>query len=501
MKKIGRSFVAVSGLALLLFTIGCASTESGDVESRAVPGPQRMKTGAVPGGEFQLPSWPQKFDVQGPEADSFGFAVTQPGPVIVDVQATGAPVVVTLRGQGTAPVQQQGSGQVRLTYQVTPQDVQKGLLWAVQVRLAQPIPPPPGARASGTVMAQFPQVNQAVAQAQANALMAQRQALRQQPDPQAQAKLDAAFQEHKAKFEQEQQQKRAAASAQAQPLINQIRNQRSQQGQVQPRGIEEPQPGDMPVQAEGDVGTRGLRSNQTMSTIQQQPLTEVPSQFGGRTPLTPTAAPAPTITQLNIGQGQPLQPVIITGTHFGTQQANVVFVIAPNVGTSGKVEAWSDTLIVVDVPDQSGLMAYDGKVFVSTAGGNTNEVPFRFLPAQETRLISKTTDMVLAPPSGSGIGDHVWHGPNNFWEMFVGNKGNDVLFPGSRLKNGWTVQTVFAQNQGTGSEGVWVVDWRPATDTPFMNVRWWYDAFNEIRYTFGVYIVGPKGVPDGVAVP
>jgi hypothetical protein len=36
---------------------------------------------------------------------------------------------------------------------------------------------------------------------------------------------------------------------------------------------------------------------------------------------------------------------------------------------------------------------------------------------------------------------------------------------------------------------------------PFMNVHWWYDAFNEIRYTFGVNIVGPRGVPDGVAVP
>lgn len=489
------------GLALVCVTIGCASTESGDVEGRAVPGPPRMKTGTVPGGEFQLPSWPQKFDVQGPEADSFGFAVTQPGSVIVDVQATGATVLVTLLRQGTAPVQQQGSRLVRLTYQVTPQDVQKGVLWAVQVRLAQPIPPPPGARASGTVMVQSPLANQAVAQAQANALVTQRQAIRQKPDLQAQAKIDAAFQEHKAKFEQDQQQERAAASAQAQPLINQIRNQMSQQGQVQPREIEEPQPSDMPVQGEGDVGIRGLRSNQTMSTIQQQPLTEARSQFGGRTPLTPMPAPAPTITQLSIGQGQPLQPVIITGTHFGTQQANVVFVIAPNMGTPGRVEAWSDTLIVVDVPDQSGLMAYDGKVFVSTAGGNTNEVPFRFVPAQETRLISKTTDMVLAPPNGSGMGDHVWHGPNDFWETFVGKKGNDVLFPGSRLKNGWTVQTVFAQDHGSGSEGVWVVDWRPATDTPFMNVRWWYDAFNDIRYSFGAYIVGPKDLPDGIAVP
>jgi len=497
MKNFSRNFIGVLGLALVCLTIGCASTESGDVESRGVRGPQRMKSGA-------LPTWPQKFDVQGPEADSFGFAVTQPGPVVVDVQSQGAPVVVTLRGEGTAPIQQQGTGQVRLTYQVTPQDVQKSVLWAVQIRLAEPMPPPPSARASGTVMLQSPPVDQAVAQAQATALMAQRQATRQQPDPQAQAKMDAAFQEHKAKFDQAQQQRHAAARAQAQPLIDQIRNQMSQQGQVRPRGIEEPQPGETQAQSGGDVATRGLMSDQMMEAIQQQPLTEAPSQFKSRVPLTPVPAPKPAITQLNIGQGQPLQPVIITGTHFGTQQADVVFVIAPNQGYVGRVEAWSDAMIVVDVPDQSGLVAYDGKAFVSTAAGNSNEVPFRFLPAQESREIRWTNDMVLAQP---GVGQSMWreifHQNTTFLAMGGGN-GNDVLFPTTRLLNGWVVQGAWTYPVNClfgACGGVYVADVRPGTDSPFVNARWWYDAFHSSAYYFGVRIVGPRGVPDGVVVP
>ncbi|MEO5954168.1 MAG: hypothetical protein ABIR36_00535, partial [Nitrospiraceae bacterium] len=311
MKSFSHSAIGMLGIGLVCLMIGCASTETGDVGSRAVPG--------MPVKQGQLPTFPQKFDVQGLEANSFGFAVTQPGPVVVDVQSQGPPVIVTLERPASQPISQQGTGQVRLTYTVTAQDVQTSVLWSVKIKLVTPTPLQQGGHSSGTVMVQHPSVDSTVAQAQAGALTAQRAARGHQPDPQAQAQMDAAFQQHKATFEQEQQQRHVAARAQAQPVIDQIRNQMLPQGQVRPRGIEEPQPGETPAQSEGDVGTRGLRSNQTMAILQQQPLTETPSLRSGGVPLTPVPVLVPMITQLNIGQGQPLQPVIVTGKNFGIQ--------------------------------------------------------------------------------------------------------------------------------------------------------------------------------------
>lgn len=496
MKSFSHSAVGVLGIGLVCLMVGCASTESGEVGSRAVP--------SFPTKQGQLPTFPQKFDVQGPEANSFGFAVTQPGPVIVDVQSQGPPVIVTLEGPVTQPISQQGTGQVRLTYTVTAQNVQTSVLWSVKIKLATPIPLQQGGRSSGTVMIQHPPVNQTVAQAQAATLTAQRAARGHQPDSQAQARMDAAFHEHKSNFEQEQQQRHVATRAQAQPVIDQIRNQMSPQGHVRPRGIEELQPGETPAQSEGDVGTRGLRSNQTMSILQQQPLTETPFLRSGTTPLTPVPVPVPTITQLNITQGQPLQPVIVTGKNFGAQSADVVFQVGPNALFSGRVEAWSDAMIVVDVPDQSGFLQFDGKVYVSIGTVRSNEAPFRFVPAQETREIRWTNDMVLVQPGMAEAAYRDIYHPNTTFLSMGGAAGNDVLFPSTRLKNGWVVQGAWSTTANClfgACGGVYVADFRPGTDTPFVNMRWWYDAFHSSSYFFGVRIVGPRGVPDGVVVP
>lgn len=125
------------GIVLVGILAGCSGTGpmtdsgSGGVESRGLAQMQRpMLPGSPAQGQSnaQLPTFPQKFDVQGPESDSFGFAVTQPGPVVVDVQNQGAPVIVTLQGPASQPISQQGAGQVRLAYTVTPQDIQNGVL-------------------------------------------------------------------------------------------------------------------------------------------------------------------------------------------------------------------------------------------------------------------------------------------------------------------------------------------------------------------------------------
>ena len=225
-----------------------AEETSAEVESRGMPQLQRPMVPSnpaqpsVPGQPTaQVPTWPQKFDVQGPESDSFGFAVTQPGPVVVEVQSQGASVIVTLQGPVPQPISQQGAGQVRLAYTVTPQDVQKGVLWGVQIRLAQPAPPQLGGRANGAVMVQHPPLNQAVVQQAVHAIATQQKQPspqeQQQASAQATAQTEQAFQQRKAQFDRQQLDRRGALHAQIQPQLDQLRIRMG--GQIRPRGLEE----------------------------------------------------------------------------------------------------------------------------------------------------------------------------------------------------------------------------------------------------------------------
>ena len=129
----------------------------------------------------QLPAYPQPFDIQGPITRSFGFAVTQPGEVVVDVQIAGASVVAVLQGAVAQPiVQQSAGGPLRLTYNVTLQDVQQSVVWSVQLRLANPTER--RGRASGTINIQYPPVDQSAVQRVVQAA-GQRQSPRLVVDP------------------------------------------------------------------------------------------------------------------------------------------------------------------------------------------------------------------------------------------------------------------------------------------------------------------------------
>jgi hypothetical protein len=482
---IGVGFIALS--ATIPAPAWAEGRKMGEVGTRGLPG--------APPSPAQMAAFPQKFDVQGPESASFGFAVTQPGPITVDVQAQGPPVVVALQRLQSAPILQQGSGHVRLTYEVTPQDVQTSVLWAVKIALAHPALPPGGGRVSGTVMVQHPPADEAVARAQATGLAA-RLSTPRPPDQQARARMDAAFQDFKANFERQQQQRQAAERARNQPIIDQLRA----RAQVQSRNIESG--GEPAEQASASpnekVGTRGVLG--TMGAVKQAPT--------GPLTMVPTAPPpTPIIDSLNKSQGQPKDQVIITGRNFGKSVGDVIFQLSANAMVPGVVESggWSDTMIVVDVPDASGLFQFDGGVFIPMGQVQSNTKPFRFIPAQEAREIRWTNDMVLAQPGeGDGQLRSIYH-PNKTFLYLGGGSGNDVLFPTSRLKNGWVVQGVWVEPntdwiQGTQG-GVYVADFRPMTDMPFVNARWWFDAFHTSNYQFGVRIVGPRGVPDGIVVP
>ncbi len=397
----------------------------------------------------QAPAFPQRFQLLGPETASFGFGVTQPGPVQVDVDAQGMPVVVTLQSLGAAPISQQGSGRIRVTHQVTPQDVQRSALWVARVSLAQGGVP---GQASGTVMVQHPAADPAVVQAQSAALKERERAEEQRFAAEVTAKSRAEFQEFKARFERQHLQRQAAERAQIQPIIDQLR-----------------------AKSPSLVRTRGVDT--------------------------------PVIDRLNKSQGQPKDQLILYGRNFGGG-GEVVFQLAPNVRGTGVVEAWSDTVVVVDVPDASGLLQFDGTVLVATGPAQSNALPFRFVPLQEVREIRSTRgDISIAQPgtahtSPTATNDRIDHDNTTFMQL-GGSKGNDIFFPTSRLQNGWLVHEIKPSSQGCGTPfctGVTLADSRIGSDVPFFSVRWWYDALANLKYSFSMRVVGPRGVPDGILV-
>lgn len=503
----GMSLIVVMAAGML---IGCSQTQpvadsAGEVGTRAVSrasvrpgesGDPSVIVGLVDskstGQPNALPIFPQKFDVQGPETDSFVFAVTQPGSVVVDVQGQGAPVILTLQGPASQPMSQQGTGPLRLAYTVTPQDVQKGVLWGLQIRLAQPAPPQQGGRAGGLVNVQSPPVNQAAVQQAVQAMAAQQKQPslqeQQQASAQAAAQMEQAFQQRKAQFDRQQLDRRSALHAQIQPQLDQLRSRMG--GQVRPRSVEgsEGSSAEAGASPEGEVGTRALEFQRIQKIV----------------PLSPPVAPNPAIAALSVAQGQPGDPVMIAGTGF-SGGGEVHFIINPGRDVVARIDFWSDTQLFVSVPDAAGILGFNGQVYIVRAQDNvkSNLVPFRFNPALEQRMIGCnpiTPDRLIQGEyqytflvkcvEHNGAGD------------FFGAKGNDEFFRTSKLRNGWIVAAVDVKPSYIfGVSGAYDSGNRVGTDSPYVNVRWWRNWFSSVAYVFSVTIVGPKGMPDGVVVP
>lgn len=227
---------------------------------------------------------------------------------------------------------------------------------------------------------------------------------------------------------------------------------------------------------------------------------------GSTTPPQPPGPTTPVITSLSVQQGQPGDPVMINGTNFGSGFGEIHFVIAPGkdlVAPAGAV--WSDTQIFTSVPVETGVLAFNGTVYIKRAGDQkmSNLVAFRFEPTWELRQMGRTSDTQVAQPGRIHANgrDIVHENGSPFW----GYKGNDILFNNTRLKNGWVADnafvTVFSQRCG----GAYVNDTKLSTDWPYLDVRWWVDGcvpyLAIVSYGIQVTIRGPKGVPDGVVMP
>lgn len=506
-----RRVITVGAVIMgLLSAVGYGMAEE-EVGTRAVPGMPGQ-----PGG--QLPVFPQRFDVKGPEVDSFGLTVTQPGPVVVDVQDQGAPLIVSLQSPGGQPITQQGTGNIRLIYNVTPQDVQRSMVWIVQLRLAQPAPPQMGGRAAGVVNVQSPPVDQAAAK---RAVDAMRRVPTQQEMDQAgaenEAQLNQVIAAKKAQFHQDRERRRQAERDQIQPVLERLRG--GMAGQVQSRGVDAAQDSqpEQTAPAEGDVGSRAVlgmvapvRPPILKVIPQPAPATGSSAQAVGGTGSGPAqVAGPPHIVSLSANGGEPKKVIVITGTGFSPTPGQVFFTVPPDRALPSTIVNWTDTSVVVELPDVTGVMPYQANIFLQRGQDLSNRVPFDLTPRMEIRhfrgVVSdrRFSDTILTRPVGV-LGGTIQHIrlPIPMSEVF-GDKGNDEFFLRTQLKNGWvmTGADVVVSTIAKAFGGAYLQD-QGSGPNPYINVRWWLNPISPYSiYGYVLHFTGPEGVPDGVVVP
>jgi hypothetical protein len=200
--------------------------------------------------------------------------------------------------------------------------------------------------------------------------------------------------------------------------------------------------------------------------------------------------------------------VLINGSGFSNGGA-VHFIINPGQDVIAHVDIWSDTQVFAEVPDASGILGFNGQVYVVRAGDSSrsNLVPFQFIPSTEFRDLRATWDVVLQSPDITSVvpSQEVRENDN----VFAGFQGNDVLFASTILKNGWVVEdaSVYCFSSSPCTGGAYPLIVSRGSPVAATTVHWWIDAAsfnsypNYFTYTFAVRIAGPKGVPDGVARP
>jgi hypothetical protein len=469
------------------------------------------------------PAFPQKFDVRGPENASFAFAVTQPGPIVVDVQWQGAPLRAALVGPNT--VQQQGSGRLVINYDVTPQDLQRGTLWSVNLGLLTPSPN----GATGQVNVQTPPVDGAAATRVSQLV---RRTLTQQETEQVNAAFNASVERYvnlrMSEFRRDLANRDQAERQKLQMILAQPVG--ATTGLAQPPAM---QPG--VTQAPGAVRSRAippLGGGGTKIEAAKLP----PGQRPVLVPIVPFE-----ITSLSQTSGGPVATLVITGTSFGTSPGRVMLTVPagimvspctncapvptnnlPDTAITATIAQWTDTRITLSLPDLTGVHRYLANLFVVRAdNAYSNRMVFDFVPRQELRVFrsvpgdrrytSTVVTRPLPPTSGTSM-SHVRFPAFPFSE-FVGEKGNDEYFPYTDLSNGWTVsrvrvvpigeisgippeiQTIIREGGGAYIEGT------PSGTDLYLNVRWWINAlFPYMFYAWTLEITGPAGTPDGVIV-
>jgi hypothetical protein len=519
---------AIRAIAGIVLSLGVASTLAQQLPPSApllkplpaaprpltpMPAPAQPKSAAVvpPGnGAAVRAPWPARFALTAASRDSFGFAVGQPGVVVVTVNAQGAPVSVVLRKPDGAQVERVGGGRIVLDYNASAQDVARGLLWMVYIAPASGSDKSAAnagvARtaviSSGTVEVKHPLADERRVQAELGpALASVQQRLASPPTfpdigTSRSAKLEAEVVQQQTRRQNAMLEGlRGRLSAEASRAMAQHIERRAAArtsdvalatavgGRAQASLAVAP--------PSGAVGTGQIRSANT---------SVAPVSAGG----TAAEVATPSIASLSVNAGQPGDPVLIAGGGFGATAGEVRFIVGQGKELVAPMMSWSDTQIFVAVPEASGLQAFAGQLYVRRAGGQSRLVPFQFNPSIEVREIRPFPDrrecLIRGGELGSHWGGHVRH---DFGSALFGTKDYDEFFQARQLRNGWTVREVvlqphevFATTLFGARGGVDVAEWRPGSSSPYVKLHWWVDGLSVLRYrTPAVVIAGPRGVP------
>jgi hypothetical protein len=218
--------------------------------------------------------------------------------------------------------------------------------------------------------------------------------------------------------------------------------------------------------------------------------------------------PAPTITSLSTQSGEPEDWVTITGTGF-TQATEVTFFLAPNRNEKGTVGFASDTQLMVQVPLVTGVPAFSGLVFLKREDGQKSQgAPFRFTP--RTQVVKyefdNLSDMLFHDDSIQATSTHVKMPDGTKERIYVlhdvysplGFKLDDLLFPNTRLKNGWIVEDVLFDGKIHPLCAAQLVSSGKGTDSLGLKVHGWTNApdvfYSAVGYYASILVRGPEGL-------
>jgi hypothetical protein len=491
-------------IALALALLGVLWTPASGLPP-TVPPPQPSATrpaAALP----TAPQGPQTFELLLGEQAGFGFAASQPGPIVVTVTWQGAPLLVTLVKPGGGTLERQGSGSVVIQYTASSEDFRKGVLWSVNLRSPQA-----ATGVSGS------QVHEKPVKQQIQVLAKGTVTLHHPPgDPKlAQAEVTARTD----KFKASQPKPQPVPATQPPSLLAQKRTVLLKQQAARQTQLLEGVRLKIPADTYQKV-TQNIRATIALPTPGVKVASAVPAtgseQQGGAAAtkgVKPTApgsstptTPDPVIASLSISAGQPGDPVLITGSGFSGTTGEVHFIVANGRDVAAPISGWNDGQIFAAVPDASGIQAFSGQVYVRRGSANSRFVPFQFNPTLEYRSLAITNDRIITgADSGSyslSSGIVIDHsGAGNFF----GARGEDQYFLTTRLRNGWVVDSAYISNAlfaddrpgpwTWGNASAYIIECRGGTDSPYLKVRWWRDGFSSVLYRPCVIIRGPKGIP------
>lgn len=229
------------------------------------------------------------------------------------------------------------------------------------------------------------------------------------------------------------------------------------------------------------------------------------------------------LTSADRTSGTPGSTVLLGGNGMASV-GEVHCNLGPGKDLTAKTISWSDTAVLFEVPDYSGItQAVNGTIYVKRLDGKkSNLLGFAFAPQYVHQYVDLSKYLTGQFVFHAGSPSDKWeladggtklsvHHQTDFWN---GSSGTDVAFwwsdgwpivgPAGQpmamyLKNGWTVSAIdwsqFPVNTVLFSNASYTA--HAGTTNPAVYMQWWLRIFvmggNSMDYSVRIDIYGPKG--------